>query len=115
MNPGLIGGIAGCVIGCIGGAIGTAASIRNTLSPRERAFAIKASIIGWIAGIIFIAFLLLLPTPWRFALWLAYGILLPLGIIQWNRTQQRIRNEESQNQQVHGTHSQARGDGPFSS
>ena len=103
MNPGLIGGIAGCIIGCIGGAIGTAASIRNTSSPRERAFAIKASIIGWAAAVVFIVLLLVLPGPWRFALWIPYSILLPLGIITWNRTQQRIRNEESQNQQVHGT------------
>lgn len=95
MNSGLIGGILGCLIGFIGGAIGTAASIRNTSSPRERAFAIKASIIGWIAAITFIVLLLILPTPWRFALWIPYSILLPLGIITWNRNQQKIRNEES--------------------
>ena len=98
MNPGLIGGIIGCVIGLIGGLIGTYASIRNTSGPRERAFTIKASIIGWTAGLLFLALLLLLPSPWRFFLWLPYGILLPFGIITWNRTQQRIRAEESQNQ-----------------
>ena len=96
MNSGLIGGIAGGVIGLIGGLVGTCASIRNTSGPRERAFTVKASIIGWIAGLIFLA-LLLLPSPWRFFLWLPYGILLPLGIIKWNKTQQRIRTEESQN------------------
>lgn len=97
MNPGLIGGIAGCVIGLIGGLIGTFASIRNTSGPLERAFTVKASIIGWITGLIFLTLLLLLPSPWRFFLWLPYGILLPLGIIKWNKTQQRIRTEESQN------------------
>lgn len=96
MNLGLIGGIAGCVIGMIGGLIGTFASIRNTSGPRERAFTIKASIIGWIAALSFLALLLLLPTPWRFYLWLPYGILLALGIATWNKTQQRIRAEESQ-------------------
>ena len=95
MNPGLIGGIAGCVIGCIGGIIGTAASIRNTSSKRERAFVVKASIIGWILGIGFLVLLFILPTPWRFTLWIPYSILLPLGIITWNRKQQRIRDEES--------------------
>ncbi len=98
MNAGLIGGIAGCVIGTIGGLIGTFASIRNTSGPRERAFTIKASIIGWVAGIIFLALLLLLPSPWRFFLWLPYGVFLPIGIITWNKTQQRIKQEESQNQ-----------------
>jgi len=35
-----------------------------------------------------------LPMPWRFLLWIPYGILLPLGIFFWNRKQQRIREEE---------------------
>lgn len=94
MNPGLIGGLAGCAIGITGGLIGTFAAIRNTSGPRERAFTIKASIIGWTAGTIFLALLLLIPSPWRFLLWIPYGIFLPIGIITWNRTQQRIRMEE---------------------
>ncbi|MCD6115455.1 hypothetical protein J7K93_00430 [bacterium] len=96
MNPGLIGGIIGCIIGIIGGLIGTLATIRNTSGPREKAFTIKASIIGWAGGIIFLLLLFLLPAPWRFFLWIPYGILLPICIITWNRTQQKIRNEESQ-------------------
>ena len=95
MNLGLIGGIVGCVIGIAGGLFGTFASIRNTSGPKEREFAIKASIITWIVGIVFIILLILLPFPWRYFLWIPYGILLPFGIIKWNRTQQRIRNEES--------------------
>ena len=103
MSPALIGGLAGCGVGIIGGLVGTFASIRNTSGSRERAFTIKASIICWIVGITFLVLLLLLPTPWRFALWIPYGVLMPLGIVAWNRTQQRIRQEESQNQQVHRT------------
>lgn len=95
MNPGLIGGIAGCVLGAVGGLIGTWATIRNTDGPRERAFTIKASIIGWIGCITFLVLLLVLPTPWRYALWIPYGILLPLGIITWNRKQQQIRTAEA--------------------
>lgn len=95
MHPGLIGGIAGCVIGLIGGLIGTYATIHNTSGPRERAFTVRASIIGWSAGIVFLALLILLPTPWRFLMWIPFGVLLPLGIIRWNRTQQRIRAEEA--------------------
>ena len=95
MNTGMIGGIAGCIIGLIGGMIGTYASIHNTLGPRERAFTIKASAIGWIIGITFIALLIILSTPWRFILWIPYSIILPIGIITWNKTQQKIREEES--------------------
>lgn len=85
---------AGCLIGLAGGVIGTWAGIRNTAGPRERAFVIKASVILWAAGAVFLTLMLLLPTPWRFLLWIPYGILLPVGIMTWNRTQQRIRNEE---------------------
>jgi len=95
MHPGLIGGIAGGVIGLIGGLIGTYATIHNTNGPRERAFTIRASIIGWIVGLVFLALLFLLPTPWRFLVWIPFGILLSLGINRWNRTQQRIRREEA--------------------
>ena len=48
---------------------------------------------------IFVVLLLILPFPWRFALWLPYSILLPLGIVTWNRAQQRIRDEESKSRQ----------------
>ncbi|MDD4621969.1 MAG: hypothetical protein PHG71_01895 [Kiritimatiellae bacterium] len=85
---------AGCLIGLGGGVIGTWASIRNTSSPRERAFVIRASWIMWAAGGVFLSLMLSLPTPWRFLLWIPYGILLPLGIFFWNRTQRRIREEE---------------------
>lgn len=96
MNEGLIGGIIGCVIGLAGGIIGTYFSIRNTSGPREKAFMIRVSIIMWIAGVTFIMMLLVLQTPWRFLLWVPYGVLLPLGIITTNRTLQRIREEESE-------------------
>ena len=96
MHPGLIGGIAGCVIGLIGGIIGTWFTIRNTHSTRERVFTIKASIIMWTGGTLFLVLLFTLPNPWRWFLWLPYGVLLPLGIIRWNRTQERIRNEEKE-------------------
>lgn len=97
MSPGLIGGIFGSLVGVIGGIIGTFAAVRNTSGPREKAFTIKVSVIGWIVGIVFPALLLLLPSPWRFLLWVPYGILLPVGILYWNRTQARIRREEEQN------------------
>ncbi|MFA5344576.1 MAG: hypothetical protein WC381_11535 [Kiritimatiellia bacterium] len=102
MNPGMIGGIIGGVVGSIiglaGGIIGTYFSIKKTNSPRERAFTIRAAVVGWIAILLFLALLFTLPNPYRWFMWIPYGILLPLGIVYGNKTQQRIRQEESQNQ-----------------
>lgn len=92
---GLLGGIVGSVIGVLGGAIGTYFSIRNTRGPKERAFVIKASVLCWVLVAAFVAAALLLPPPQRYLVWLPYAILLPLGILAWNRKQSRIRKEES--------------------
>ena len=93
MNPGIIGGLVG---GLAGGIIGTYFSITNTNGPRERAFMIKVSVIGWVAILVFIGLMFTLPSPYRHILWIPYGILLPLAIVTGNRKQQRIRQEESQ-------------------
>jgi len=97
MHPGVIGGIIGGICGLAGGIIGTYYSIKNTNSPRERAFMIKASGIGWIAILVFLGLMSSLPNTYRYFLWIPYGILLPLAIITGNRKQQKIRQEESQN------------------
>lgn len=98
MNVGWIGGIIGGVIGLIGGIIGTYFSIKNTNGPRERAFMVKAGVVCWMAIFLFLGLMFALPTPYRYFVWVPYSILLPLGIRFGNRTQQRIRREESQNQ-----------------
>lgn len=84
----------GCLIGLAGGIFGTWASISNTNGPRERQFMIRACAVMWVAGIAFLTLMFLVPVPWRFLLWIPYGILLPFGIIFGNRSQQRIRKEE---------------------
>jgi MFS family permease len=96
MNAGIAGGIAGGLIGLAGGIVGTWASIRHTNGPRERAFVVRACVVLWAGGIVFLALMFLLPMPWRFLLWIPYGVLLPLGIVAWNRAQQRIRREETE-------------------
>jgi hypothetical protein len=68
---GWVGAVAGGLLGVLGGAIGTYFTIKNTNGPRERLFAIKASIICWV----FVA--------------------LVFAIQKWNQTQLRIREEES--------------------
>lgn len=93
---GWIGGIAGGVIGFLGGLFGTWCSIKNTKGPRERAFMIKASVVCWIAIILFVGLMFALPVPFRYFLWIPYAILLPLGTRYWNRKQQLIRQQESQ-------------------
>jgi Ca2+/Na+ antiporter len=95
MNPGLIGGLVGGGFGLLGGVIGTYASIKNTSGPRERAFMIRASIVGWIGVTMFLVGLMLLPRPFNFLLWLPYAIVLPLAILWCNRRQQAIRAEEA--------------------
>lgn len=95
MNAGLVGGIVGSVLGLAGGVIGTYFSIRNTNGPRERAFMVRMSALAWLGITVFLALLLLLPDPWRFLVWIPYGILLPLFIVRANRGQARIRAEEA--------------------
>ena len=103
MHPGTIGIIIGCLGGLAGGIIGTYCSIKNTNGPRERAFMIKVSVIGWIAILVFVGLMFALPNPYRYFLWIPYGILLPLAIVTGNRKQQRIRQEESQNKSMQAT------------
>jgi hypothetical protein len=100
MNAGWIGGIAGGVIGLLGGIIGTYFSIKNTAGPQERTFVIKSVTVCWVAILIFLGLLFLLPDPYCWFTWIPYSILFPIGIIYWNRKQQMIRQQEPQNQQL---------------
>lgn len=93
---GLIGGIAGGLLGLVGGLIGTYFSIRNTESSRERSCVIGSSIVCWAAIGLFLGLMWLLPSPYRFFLWIPYSILLPWGIVAANRKQQRIRESEAE-------------------
>jgi len=98
MNAGLIGGIIGVIIGIAGGAIGTYFSIKNTNGPKERSFMIKTSIFFWVFAVIFITLLLVLRSPYKWFLWLPYGIVLPISILFINKRLSLIKKEESQSQ-----------------
>jgi hypothetical protein len=91
---GWIGGITGGLLGLLGGVIGSWFSIKNTNGPRERAFMIRATAVCWVAILLFLGLMFALPMPYRFFLWIPYGVLLPLGISYWNRRQRQIRREE---------------------
>ncbi len=93
---GWIVGIGGSLIGLAGGIFGTYCSIKNTNGPRERAFLIKASVVCWIGVLIFLTLFFALPIAYRCYMWIPYAIILPLGIIYSNRTQQKIRKSEAE-------------------
>ena len=94
MSAGLVGAIIGCILGIGGGVIGTYFSINNAKGPMEKAFMVKASIVTWIAIILFLVLMFLLPNPYRHMLWIPYGILLPWGIIKMNKKIAKIRETE---------------------
>ena len=101
MNPGLIGligGIIGGIIGLAGGLLGTYFSIKNTNSPRERAFVIKVSIACWIFVLVFVFGLCLIPGLYKLILIPIYVVGLVASIpliLLWNKKQAQIRLEES--------------------
>ena len=95
MDSGMTGGIVGSAIGIAGGLFGAYCSIKSTKGPKEREFVIRATVICFLAVAVFLACLFLLPSPYRFLLWIPYAILLPFGIVKWNRAQAQIRRDES--------------------
>lgn len=103
MDTGIIGGIAGGVLGLLGGIVGAYFSIKNTNSQRERAFVIKCSVVCFVAVGAFCALMFTLPHSYRSHLWIPYSILLPLGIVTWNRKQQKIREIDAQSKPAHTT------------
>ena len=99
MDPGLVGGIIGGTLGLAGGAIGTYASIKNTAGPRERQFMVRTAIVAWVLITLFLILLFVLPNPYRWLIWIPYGVALPLAIVSLNRKQQAIRLEEQRTRQ----------------
>jgi len=99
MDVGTVGGIIGGVIGLAGGAVGTYASIKNTGGPRERHFMVRAAIAAWVGIMLFLVLLFVLPSPYRWLIWIPYGLALPLAIVSLNRKQQAIRSDEERTRQ----------------
>ena len=89
-----VGAILGSVLGIIGGVIGAYFSIKNTNGPKEKSFMRKSAIVSGLAIILFLFLFFIIPFPYRFLLFVPYGIILPIGIIYLNRKQQEIRKSE---------------------
>ena len=79
MNAGLVGGIVGSIVGLAGGLIGAYCDFKKAYGPRERRCVIRAGI-AWLAIVgLFLALLMLLPEH-RLSIFVAYAIILPVGI-----------------------------------
>ena len=104
MNAGELGGWIGAIVGCLcgiaGGAIGTYYGLRNTKGPLERKYAVKASVVGWLAFVIFLILMLTIPRPYNALLWVPYAIFLPMSIKHVNKTCIEIRKNENAEQAV---------------
>ncbi len=85
----------GAAIGLAGALVGIYCSVRSTKGPRERALVIRASLLCCLLVLAFGAGVLLIPTWHRHLLWAPYAVLLLLLIGWCNRSQARIRQEES--------------------
>ena len=99
MDAGTFGAVIGGALGLLGGAFGTYMSIKNTAGPRERQFMVRSSIVIWIAVTMFVVLLVVLPSPYRWLMWIPYVIALPIAIISLNRKQQAIRLDEQRSRQ----------------
>ena len=100
---GWIGPIVGGGVGLLGGLIGTYFTVRNAKGPRERAFAIKASILCWVFVGLFITGMVLVPPWYNLLLVVPYVVGLVFGIRKFNEVQIRIRTEESNSATDPGT------------
>jgi Ca2+/Na+ antiporter len=92
---GWAGGILGGLLGVLGGVIGTYFGIKSAKSPRERAFAIKASIICWVFALAFLLGMCLIPGFYKLLLVPIYVVGLVSGILFMIKKQAQIRSEES--------------------
>jgi uncharacterized membrane protein YfcA len=92
---GIVGGILGGVVGILGGVVGTYFSIKNTKSPRERAFMVQVSIVCWVFVLAFVLGTFLIPGFYKVLLVPIYVVGLVAGILLGNRKQAKIRLEES--------------------
>jgi RNA polymerase sigma factor (sigma-70 family) len=100
---GVAGAVAGPLLGVAGAILGVQASIRNTRSPRERAFMVR---MAWMCTAYVLAFAAVESAGfllWRRAfatlavqlpLWLLYAVGLLVLIVRSNRRQRQIRVED---------------------
>jgi Ca2+/Na+ antiporter len=102
MSLGLVGGVVGSLVGVAGGVVGTVASIRRTRGVKERRFAVRCSVVMWLSIALFLCLLFVLPPAYRWYLWVAYAILLPVMVAYWSHRQRELRAEDAAEQSPDG-------------
>jgi len=102
---GIIGGIVGSALGILGGLFGTYCSIKNTRTPAERTFMVRASIGMWAVMILLVGLPLVLAIVGvipRWFYWVAFGlffVLLGPSIVWLNKKQAALREEAPSDRQ----------------
>ena len=101
LTGGILGallGLLGAVIGIVGGLVGTFIGIKSAKSPRERAFAIKASITLWIGFAVlvptFVLGMCLIPGCYKIFLIPIYVLGLGAGFLLLIRRASKIRSDD---------------------
>ena len=94
---GVIGVIIGSFVGVMGAVIGSCIALGKIESSTERKFVFKGLTIYVVTLCLFLVGIFHLPEPFNYALWLPYGIFLPLSITHFNRVQGQIRAEHVKN------------------
>ena len=87
-------GLIGSVIGVLGGIVGTYLGIKRVANDVQRKFMIRCAVFVWIFVLAFVALLIFLPAPWKYIIFVPYGIGLPIAIIWGNKRLAQL-NENS--------------------
>ena len=97
---GIIGAIFGLILGIGGTVFGTWCGIRSTKGPREHKMMVRGSIIILGGVLLFCALAFVLPGPYRYFIWIPYGLLMTLGIVKFEHLRRRVRKEEMETSQT---------------
>ncbi|MEE3369343.1 MAG: hypothetical protein VX346_08365 [Planctomycetota bacterium] len=92
---GLLGAVIGSAIGFAGGLLGTWMSFRNVPRGARRSFLKKTAVLCWMGTLGFTATTLLVPAPWKWLLWCAYGPLFVWFIRYVTHTQAALQTAQS--------------------
>ncbi len=84
----------GVLLALGGGLFGTFMSIKKTESEREKRFVIKSGLLFWAVSIVFISVLMFVASPYKYLIWVPWGIFFPLWLMFSNKKQARIKSEE---------------------
>jgi hypothetical protein len=60
---------------------------------------VRTAVVAWVGITLFLVLLFVLPNPYRWLIWIPYGVALPLAIVSLNRKQQAIRTEEERSRE----------------